>query len=1396
MNVKEYVKKLIASFLVLLIVFLEGALVPISHAENQEVQLSISPKPKIDIVLSKARTKTDVTNFETDIKNALIARSIDPDDVDVSAVSAQQVNIETSFEWKRDVSSSIGTLTIANNGQNVNMTGNYSNPGKNAIWIEPDTNQEQKFTFGYSINFGDSFNAAGMLLRVKETDTTNHCLSGYALSFNYSGQFKSLSNANGAIWKFYYDGNNNTNMSITLVKALSISTSGTLTVSATDKEIKVSGGGLSSEVSCEIDENYTIGNGFGFFSDHYSHGCNNYGSFQLTGINLNAVTTKSFKEVLQLPDWRENSVRFLMNVDDYRNEELENSTAYSELLTKLLAEELHYVEWGNVKNKQQFEDLIASNNANGLFVNNSNYATAISTTADYIAEVVEASKRNVSQYVLANEPIEINVTPDGITQNTIDSEWPYGKWKIIHDYDYYENNIGQFANSGKYLNDLITVFDKSGKYEIQYRNIPVSPTEIFAHRKPFAEIQVARSGNNLTLTSSSYDLDEYSKANHGIAEEEWKWKTPTDATWNTGKLTTVDSTKEYIISLRVKDNQDTWSSIAASYITSDPTAPPVASFNIAKGTITNYENLSVRNTSYDPAGGTISTYTWEIYDDEDNLVYTGSSPKTNYLTSDVGEYTMYLTVTNARGYTSERFGRKFTVERDLTAPEVIVDPTECDWSLSKTVNLQFNDIGNSGVKNYKYAVTNSQATPTSWSSTIASDHGTVSFNTEGIYYLHVKSEDNAGNVSEDRITGPYKIDKSAPTIQVTADLTNDHIDTLSVNIKTTDSLSGIKKITLDGVNIIANQDVTFTKNGTYIIRAEDNLGNTSTRDIVINNIFYECNAGLEHPKYSSTYDSCPICKDFEGLAVTNNTKVYNGEKQGVNYSNPGNADIVEYYDDINDRKRNTGEYSYELYVSYNGHEYKTGQVGTFTITKKPITITGITTVTKRYDGNRTMAITGGTLNGTIDEDDVRAIIPETGEAESQSPGTWKVQIDDIEIVGEDKDNYSLAQPEYGSIEGRIIKSQADLVIQCPSKIYDKRVPEPSKVTGQNTSEVKYRYYNKGSNTEIDPPVEVGEYEVEGYQDTDGNFEPAVSNRISFTIGKKELSINGIKATSKSYDGSDIVEITDGRLSGVVQGDDVTPIIPTTGRSESEIPGNWSVRIDKVRLSGEDSKNYYLVQPEYGTIDVTIVRAKSTLEIDCESKVYDKKTVDPEVIKSINSTEVKFIYYRKGDDSPIKAPRDVGEYEVEAYQENDDRYQEVRSERISFSITPKKIQIEDIVANGKDYDGSDQISLTGGKLIGILSGDSVKAVIPDYGKAESSEPGTWRVIMDDITLKGRDAENYELEQLEKGELTVTIHEPPRIMPDTGTDSQLIITIIVSILGAFIAIRAIIKIRKTK
>lgn len=85
------------------------------------------------------------------------------------------------FNWEQDVDSNIGSITIEDNGKTVHMTGNFSEPGKNAIYIIPEVHQEQILSFDYNIQFGDSFNAAGVLLRILKDDNT---LKGYMLSFN------------------------------------------------------------------------------------------------------------------------------------------------------------------------------------------------------------------------------------------------------------------------------------------------------------------------------------------------------------------------------------------------------------------------------------------------------------------------------------------------------------------------------------------------------------------------------------------------------------------------------------------------------------------------------------------------------------------------------------------------------------------------------------------------------------------------------------------------------------------------------------------------------------------------------------------------------------------------------------------------------------------------------------------------------------------------------------------------------------------------------------------------------------------------------------------------------------------------------------------------------------
>ena len=292
------------------------------------VTLSFIPAPNIDVVLAKGKTTTNVNSFKSDLLTSLGELGIDTTKVNISSVSTENVNMQSAFSWNKDLSSSIGSITIENNGQNVKMIGNRKNPGKNAIYIVPSDNQEQKFTFDYNIDYGDSFKAAGMLLKVNKVGDV---LTGYMLSFNkVSETYYTVSGSNlGAIWKFSWKiGTNSTSLSClaqrstvatnscVLVKGLNIQQSGQLTVSVDSGYIKISGGGLTTTETILTESSYD-GIGFGFFSDHYSHNCDSIGSFALTNINLQKTTVKKLSEVLREPDWRSDAIKVVVNISDY-----------------------------------------------------------------------------------------------------------------------------------------------------------------------------------------------------------------------------------------------------------------------------------------------------------------------------------------------------------------------------------------------------------------------------------------------------------------------------------------------------------------------------------------------------------------------------------------------------------------------------------------------------------------------------------------------------------------------------------------------------------------------------------------------------------------------------------------------------------------------------------------------------------------------------------------------------------------------------------------------------------------------------------------------------------------------------------------------------------------------
>ena len=533
---------------------------------------------------------------------------------------------------------------------------------------------------------------------------------------------------------------------------------------------------------------------------------------------------------------------------------------------------------------------------------------------------------------------------------------------------------------------------------------------------------------------------------------------------------------------------------------------------------------------------------------------------------------------------------------DKTAPSISVNPKTSDWARETQVQVSFTD-GGAGFKHYKYAITDNKNLPTTWSENIAKANDTITINTETEKYLHIIAEDNVGNITSDNVTGPYLIDRTNPTIQVIGDLQTIVVDELTLDLEANDVPSGVATFKMDG-EVIFNGNHTFNKNGKHTLEAVDKAGNTYSTEFEITNIYYECDAGLEHPIYSSTYDSCPICEAYKGLKVTDAADIYNSEKQGVKYENPRNAEIVEYYDGIKENPENVKEYEYELKVVYEGNEYKTGVWGKYTITPKIITIEDIIATNKVYNGNTTVVISGGRLIGVCEGDNLYFELPLTGEAESKNVGQWKVSIAEIKLIGEDAPNYILKHPEYG-----------DIMVEITSR---------------------------------------------------------------------PLRIINLSGKNRIYNKETTVEIIGGEFDNLVEGDDVVATIPKTGEAESPDTGTWRVAIEEIVLSGKDVGNYTFTQPEYGEIMVTISKETGILVIGCESKKYDRELIEPYVVEKNTTSEVTYKYYKAGTDEEIERPYDIGKYDVVGYAETDGNYTEVESNKVTFEIKkpdPPNIGIE-------------------------------------------------------------------------------------------------------------------------
>jgi hypothetical protein len=116
---------------------------------------------------------------------------------------------------------------------------------------------------------------------------------------------------------------------------------------------------------------------------------------------------------------------------------------------------------------------------------------------------------------------------------------------------------------------------------------------------------------------------------------------------------------------------------------------------------------------------------------------------------------------------------------------------------------------------------------------------------------------------------------------------------------------------------------------------------------------------------------------------------------------------------------------------------------------------------------------------------------------------------------------------------------------------------------------------------------VASHSITATYDGDGTFGGSVSAPTTYVVTPKALTITGVTATDKVYDGNANAYLTGGTVSGGVVGGETVTVIPGNGSFASPDAGTWAVTATGFALGGADAGNYGLSgQPSVPDASIT------------------------------------------------------------------------------------------------------------------------------------------------------------------------------------------------------------------
>jgi len=455
---------------------------------------------------------------------------------------------------------------------------------------------------------------------------------------------------------------------------------------------------------------------------------------------------------------------------------------------------------------------------------------------------------------------------------------------------------------------------------------------------------------------------------------------------------------------------------------------------------------------------------------------------------------------------------------------------------------------------------------------------------------------------------------------------------------------------------------------------------------------------------------------------------------------------------------------------------------TATISKRDLSLSGISANNKTYDGTTNATISGSAVVSALGSDVVSVSGSGTGSSfADKNAGTGKsVTVSGYTLTGADAGNYNLVQPT--GLTADIAKASISVTgVFAINKTYDGTTAATvvgtatvnafgsDAVAVSGSGIASFGNKNAGSGK----AVTVSGYTLSGADA--GNYNLVQPSGLSATIGKASLALGGVSVNNKVYDGTTAATLSGTGSVSAIGGDVVS--VQGSGSAvfaDKNAGANKAVNVSGYSLSGADAGNYNLVQPS--GLTGTISKADLLLSgLGISNKVYDGTTAaaltgtgsvnafGSDVVSLAGSGSANFADKNAGSGKAATVSgftltgADAGNYNL------------VRPTGLTANISKANLSVTGVAAANKTYDGTTAATVVGTATVNAFGSDAVAvsgSASASFG--DKNAGGGKAVTVSGYTLSGADAGNYNLVQ--PSGLTANISKASLVLAGLGVSDK--------------------------